>query len=348
MDQIITVAKKHVPSVIQALKDLAVMRELNSAETYAAIRKVIKQAEALRILMDEIDAVRQRADLVILLGKRRIGLELKKVPKAKPGPKDISQRGEVTGMASTGIHKDFRSRLGKLTELTESQVRNLCHELWRGGEDATLTAILREHKQANQSETRRRHEREIAGKIKGLPDKRYGVIYADPPWRFETYSERGMDRSAENHYPTQATAQIAGMKIADKVAAKDCVLFLWATVPMLPQCLGVMFDWGFNYKSAIAWAKDKAGTGYWVCGQCELLLIGARGNIPAPAPGEQPPAIIEAPRGRHSEKPEIFYEIIEQLFPNLPRIELYARNKRKGWDSWGPELPEIQQERLTA
>jgi N6-adenosine-specific RNA methylase IME4 len=125
-------------------------------------------------------------------------------------------------------------------------------------------------------------------------------------------------------------------------AADDCVLFLWATVPMLPEAIDVMKAWGFTYKSAIAWVKDKAGTGYWVRGQCELLLIGTRGNVPVPVPGEQPPAIIEAPRGRHSEKPAIFAEHIERLFPNTPKLEMFARKARPGWDVWGNEAPSVQ------
>ena len=98
--------------------------------------------------------------------------------------------------------------------------------------------------------------------------------------------------------------------------------------------------WGFGYRSAITWLKDKIGTGYWVRGQCEHLLIGTRGDVPAPAPGEQPPAIIEAPRGRHSEKPAIFADEIARLFPNVPKLEMFAREARPGWDVWGNEVPQ--------
>jgi N6-adenosine-specific RNA methylase IME4 len=97
---------------------------------------------------------------------------------------------------------------------------------------------------------------------------------------------------------------------------------------------------GFTYKSAWFWKKDHEGTGHWSQNTVEILLIGTRGDVPAPTPGEQPDQMIEAPRGRHSEKPAVFYEIIERLFPNTPKLEMFARSARPGWDVWGAEAPE--------
>jgi N6-adenosine-specific RNA methylase IME4/ParB-like chromosome segregation protein Spo0J len=170
-----------------------------------------------------------------------------------------------------------------------------------------------------------------------LGEKRYGVIYSDPPWRFEPYSrETGMDRAADNHYPTMTIEEIAELRIP---AADDCVLFLWATAPMLPQALEIMRAWGFEYRSQIVWVKDKAGTGYWARNKHELLLIGTKGRVPAPAPGEQFESAIQAPVGAHSEKPALFAEIIQKIFPTLPRLEMFARGRRRGWDVWGNEAP---------
>ena len=117
-----------------------------------------------------------------------------------------------------------------------------------------------------------------------------------------------------------------------------CVLFLWATGPMNPHALVVMAAWGFDYVSQHAWGKDKFGTGYWNREKHELLLIGTRGNVPCPAPGTQWELLIMAPRGRHSEKPNCVLEMIEQYFPNVPKIELNRRGPpRQGWDAWGNE-----------
>lgn len=186
--------------------------------------------------------------------------------------------------------------------------------------------------------TRKAREVDLGEKQAALPDKKYGVILADPEWKFEVWSEGGMDRAADNHYPTSATDIIAARDVAS-IAADDCVLFLWATAPMLPQALAVMSAWGFQYASHIAWDKQIAGTGYWSRNRHELMLIGTRGNVPAPAPGTQCDSIIVEKRGRHSVKPEESYRIIEAYFPNLPKIELNARQARPGWDSWGNEAP---------
>ena len=186
-------------------------------------------------------------------------------------------------------------------------------------------------------------ERELSAKQMALPQKKYGVILADPEWDFEPYSrETGMDRSAANHYPTSALLALSARDVAS-IAADDCVLFEWATAPMLPHALDVMKAWKFEYKSHYIWVKSRGdrlalGTGYWNRNAHELLLIGTKGNIPAPAPGTQQPSIITAPIGEHSAKPEVFLKMIEEYFPNLPKIELNRRGPpREGWDAWGNE-----------
>ena len=189
---------------------------------------------------------------------------------------------------------------------------------------------------------RARLEAELGARIRALPDRRYGVILADPPWRFEPYSRSsGMSRAADNHYPTSPLGEIKSLDVAS-IAAPDSVLFLWATVPMLPQALETMAAWGFAYKSSFAWAKDRVGTGFWNRNKHELLLIGTRGHVPAPAMGTQRPSLIEAPVREHSRKPDEAYEIIESYFPSLPKIELHARSSRArpGWDAWGAEAPD--------
>jgi len=123
-------------------------------------------------------------------------------------------------------------------------------------------------------------------------------------------------------------------------AASDCVLFLWATTPMLPEALEVMKAWGFEYKSACVWYKTKMGTGYWFRDQSEHLLLGVKGKVPAPEPDKRYSSIITARQGAHSAKPFAFREMIEELFPNLPRIEMFARERFEGWDCWGNEAPE--------
>jgi len=233
-----------------------------------------------------------------------------------------------------GTSLDQGDEIDALAKLPEEVQRKLA-ERAKAGEEVTARHQLRRL-------VREARERELAAATvavaQTLGTKLYSVIYADPPWKFEVWGAESWRTSvADNHYPCMSSAEIAAMQIP---AADDCVLFLWATVPCLPQVLDVMRAWGFEYKSLIVWKKDRPGTGYWTLNLVELLLIGTRGNVPAPLPGDQPPQVIEAPRGRrHSEKPEVFAEMIERLYPSVPKLEMFARTARPGWDVWGNEIP---------
>jgi N6-adenosine-specific RNA methylase IME4 len=190
---------------------------------------------------------------------------------------------------------------------------------------------------------RKEKELRLGAKQIALPQKKYGVILADPEWKFETWSQLGLvNTSPDNHYPTSALAEIKARDVAS-ISADDCVLFLWGTVPMTPQALEVMAAWGFRYVTNFAWVKDHPGTGYWNRNQHETLFIGTKGKPPAPAPGTQWSSVIFAPVGEHSEKPERVLEMIEAYFPTLPKIELNRRGAaRAGWDAWGNEVePEV-------
>jgi ParB/RepB/Spo0J family partition protein len=244
-------------------------------------------------------------------------------------------RGEALGEDT--LAKVARTSLDKGEEL--DALAKLAPEV----RDSLITRAASGEKVSAKTEAKQqiRANREalLGEKQRLLPQQRYGVIYADPEWRFEVYSrETGMDRSADNHYPTSATDAICARPVKD-IAADDCVLFLWATAPMLPDALKVMAAWGFTYKSQTIWNKDRLGTGYWFRNKHELLLVGTRGNVPAPAMGTQWLSVIDVPVGAHSAKPDKFYQLIETYFPTLPKIELNARRARPGWDAWGNEAP---------
>ena len=220
-----------------------------------------------------------------------------------------------------------------------------------------LYQVTAEHHRRRQEEKKvRRDEKEIAlGEriaagnaalvAAGQAGQVFPVLLADPEWRYEPWSrDTGMDRAADNHYPTTPTAEIRQRPVG-AIAADDAVLFLWATVPMLPDAFAVIADWGFTYKSHFIWVKRRSGEargpGYWNTNEHELLLVATRGNPPAPAPGTQWPSVIIAPVGRHSAKPDRVYELIESYFPTLPKIELNARVRRPGWEVWGAEAPDL-------
>lgn len=251
-------------------------------------------------------------------------------------------RPQRVTLKEAGISKKLSTRSQKFAAVAETAFEaallSAREKILAGG--AVVVNPLKDLSTAEKKSRRRAREIELGAKQMALPEARFGVIYADPEWKFEAYSdETGMDRSADNHYPTSALDAIKSRDVGS-LAADDCVLFLWATVPMLPQALEVMGAWGFAYKSNFDWRKDQIGTGYWNRNRHEHLLIGTRGKIPAPAMGEQFDSSIEAPVGEHSAKPEVFYEIIEAYFPTLPKIELNARVARPGWVRWGYEAPE--------
>ena len=129
--------------------------------------------------------------------------------------------------------------------------------------------------------------------------------------------------------------EICDMPVESELATDDAVLFLWATAPLLPEALDVMDSWGFEYRTGAVWDKKKIGMGYWFRGQHEHLLVGVRGDPPKPPPKAICSSIIASPRGGHSEKPEAVYRMIEAYYPELPKLEMFARGDRPGWSTWG-------------
>jgi len=219
---------------------------------------------------------------------------------------------------------------------------------WRQRQaDGDLVHTLREagYRARRQAATADRLAR-IADQAAPLPTgaRRYPVILADPPWQYEAgalpVTAAG---GVRYHYPLMADAEIEALPVSG-LAATDAVLWLWATAPKLPEALRVMAAWGFAYRSSAVWLKQTeagglhTGTGYWFRGQHELLLVGRRGAFPAPHFGSAPLSVIEAERAAHSAKPAAVYAIIERLWPDLPKIELFARAPREGWQTWGNEV----------
>ena len=175
-----------------------------------------------------------------------------------------------------------------------------------------------------------------------FPTKKYGVIYADPPWYFKTRSDKGKDKSPERHYPVLSLTDICRLPV-DTITEDNAVLLMWVCDPMLDQALEVINAWGFKYKTVgFTWAKTNrkklgffTGLGYWTRGNPEMCLLATKGK---PKRIHMDVAqLVVAPRGKHSEKP-LLHESIERLVGG-PYIELFARKKtRKGWDFWGNEV----------
>ena len=166
--------------------------------------------------------------------------------------------------------------------------------------------------------------------------KEYAVIYADPPWSYKNKKTgRNMMLGSISKYPVMSLQEICSLKVP---SSKDSVLFLWATVPLLPDAFKVMESWGFKYKTMITWRKIMSlGMGFWWRGQCEHLLFGVKGKIKAFRMQEA--NFIQTKVGKHSEKPNEIRQLIERATVSLnPKLELFARKKYNNWDSWGNEI----------
>jgi N6-adenosine-specific RNA methylase IME4 len=249
--------------------------------------------------------------------------------------------------------------------LPAEQQRKVVAEAAAGRANVVRTVVKRER--------RTQREKDLGAKQCALPDGVFGFVLEDPEWTFKVWNaETGSDRSAVQHYPTSDLETIAARAVS-KLCATDCVYALWCVDP--ERGLALLKARGFTFVSYLVWVKDiveveltaakrkaaglpakgrvlvevgPAGTGFWNRDRDELVLIGVRGNVPCPAQGLQGESVFFAARppekgkrrGRHSAKPANIHEWAEKHYPTFRKLELNAREARKGWTVWGNEAPE--------
>ena len=174
-------------------------------------------------------------------------------------------------------------------------------------------------------------------------DKKYNIIYADPPWNYVDKMTRH-SFSLEHEYPTMKKEDIWDMgEIIKKISHKDCILFIWITNPCLLEGIETIKKWGFKYKTlAFCWnkktkhGKDVSNLGRWTMGNVELCFLAAKGKPQRICKNIK--QLVIAERTKHSKKPDCVRERIVELMGDLPRIELFARQTVEGWDCWGNEV----------
>lgn len=182
----------------------------------------------------------------------------------------------------------------------------------------------------------------------------YDIIYADPPW-FYNSRKAGNERNylptkfgggAEKHYPLMKDTELLAMRpFVNEWANRNCALFMWATCPRLDSAIDLIKGWGFRYCTvAFVWEKVNRGNGdttknpgYYTASNAELVLLGCRGSMRPQQPMIR--QIVKGPREGHSKKPDEVRRRIEQMYPDARRVELFARQRYEGWDSWGLEVP---------
>ena len=169
---------------------------------------------------------------------------------------------------------------------------------------------------------------------------KYGIIYADPPW---SYNDKAGKRGVDKKYSVQSISWIKNLPV-ESLAMKDCALFMWVTMPQLNHAFDVISSWGFEYKTcAFTWVKKNKksdsffwGMGSWTRANAELCLLGTRGRPKRVSAGVH--SVVYSPIEMHSKKPDEVRDRIVKLMGDIPRIELFARQRTPGWDGWGDEL----------
>ena len=198
----------------------------------------------------------------------------------------------------------------------------------------TAAVVLKAAKEVEREKREERRQDRIES-TPVIPNGKYNVIYADPPWQY-TF---GFDihGAADRHYSTLSITELCNLPIKD-LAEDNAVLFLWTTSPKLFDSYEVIKAWGFDYKTSFVWDKVKHVMGHYNSVRHEFLLLCVRGSFPKQSDTLHD-SVIEIERSdEHSEKPEYFRQLIEDMYPISKRIELFARQRAEGWDAWGNEL----------
>jgi N6-adenosine-specific RNA methylase IME4 len=299
------------------------------------VKNVRDQAEAMQLYArqaQDYDLI-NRATEVRLRAEIRAGELLLEMEKAKGGEQHHKRPTGTTEvpvptLKDFGISKNQSSRWQKLAALDESEQEARIAQAKRiAVGDREVIKAVRQQRGDEKRAQRSRREAEIGAKIAAMPDKKYGVIVADDDW------SGGSDDAYvdELHEAT---------KDRFTIAAADCLLAMWSTVPHLAIAVDLLRKRGFRYVSHFVWHKDKPRTGYWNSHKHEILLIGVKGNIPAPAPGQQWVSVQIGPATGHSTKPGYFLRMLEEQFPHLPKIELNRQSgkPRAGWAGGGNEV----------
>jgi N6-adenosine-specific RNA methylase IME4 len=268
----------------------------------------------------QADANRKRSEATVERDRREDGtFEPSSTTTSGTSGRDGHQKGELTKALASHTNRGAVIRGDWLIE----HGRPYCEPVIEG----TLSF----------TEARRLAKREeLPDKIAEIPPGLYRVFYADPPW---SYGNMGLDNygHAERHYPPMSIDELCAMPIAD-LAAENSVLFLWVTSPMLEVAFQVVAAWGFEYKTSFVWDKVRHNMGHYNSVRHELLLVCTRGSCTPDVSKLHDSVVVCERTDQHSEKPEVFRQIIEELYPNGDRLELFARRIVPNWKAYGNEL----------
>lgn len=322
----------------------AATRALAEARTLDQVKHIMDVAEAARTYARAaklgLEAANHAAE-VKLRAERKAGELLAQLERSNGGrPTEnsfqagtsFSEYREV--LTENDIAPTTAHRWQTVATVPDEVFEELIAETVNAG-DKELTSALALRKA--QELKRQQHAASMAAAPQ-LPTGKYRVIYADPPWK---YNNSGVITESDNygraarHYPTMSISELCAMGDTVKdMAEDDAVLFMWVTSPLLEECFNVIRSWGFQYKTSFVWDKIAHNFGHYNSVRHELLLICTRGSCTPDAPTLYD-SVVSIQRGDHSEKPEEFRRIIDDLYTYGQRVELFARRAADGWDTWG-------------
>lgn len=303
--------QQRVKTYTQRLRELEHLQRLVDAQRAYREHERRQRVREQPVLVSETVEQGERAEAELT----KLGVE----------PTRVVDLGQHVGLSRGQTYRALE--LWEAAKAGDTRAQELLQKVDRG--ETTLTSAY------NEIRLRRRREAWESLSSPPLPSGVYDLIYADPPWSLPSFDT---SRDVENHYPTMSLDEIQGLGVREK-AAENAVLFLWAVPMLIQEAFTVMEAWGFEYRAMMVWVKDKWGTGIYVRYQHELLLIGVRGSPGAPLPENRVSSVFHAERTRHSEKPAVVYDLIEQMYPHLKnRLELFARAPRDGWTVWGNQV----------
>jgi N6-adenosine-specific RNA methylase IME4 len=328
---------------------VALRRALDMASTVEEVAAVDSQLGAAEAFMREsglFDPEEMRPlNEVRMWARWKLGQLLAKVDRATAPGKGKMALGSLTSfLQKIGLSKPVAleaQRIGTMPDVDLEKALARCHKEGDLCSFRDLLLIARPYwyQASRQIKHKTIQARAVESKAVLGP---FSLIYADPPWKFQTYSEKGLQRTPDQHYPTLTDDEIVDFKVNGRsladVIGKRAALFLWCTSANLMRALEVMGGWGFVYKTHAIWDKERSGTGLVFRNQHEVLLYGIKGNMPGPQ--HQPRSVFRYPRGRHSAKPPEIRTAIERMYPDFDartRLELFAREKVKGWTTVGQE-----------
>ena len=348
-NELATVNNAQLPATLEDLSKFALIGRDKLQAVRAEIAAIKKVGLASEVLEQKRAEAQEIAELVTL-SEMRMGEMLKEIPKASGGdrrsknfkvPTDGNfEKPKADVLTELGINKNTASRFEQMAEHPEI-VQQAIAEARENDDIVSRAAVLKKIKAAKEEEKKEQRRAAIDEAVEQprsgayvdieTTDKKYRVIYADPPWSYNDKQNTSKLGGAAKHYDTMPLEDICALTIP---AQSNSVLFMWATSPLLEDAFKVINAWGFKYKTSFVWDKVLHAMGHYNSVRHELLLIATRGSC-TPDIAKLYDSVVSIERTEHSRKPAWFREMIDELYPVGERIELFAREAPKGWDVWG-------------